>query len=56
MEENRTVIIQPSAIDLEKQRPDAVILYTRYGTFVCEKDYRKILDDGRIEFKLKAKR
>ena len=52
----QTIKIQPTAIDLEKQRPDAVILYTKYGTFVCEKDYRKILDDGRIEFKLKAKR
>lgn len=54
--EKQILKLKMSAIIGEKQTPDAIIVYSSIGTFVCEKDSKKQLDSENIQFTLKPKR
>lgn len=54
--EKQILKLKVSAIIGEKQTPDAVIVYSSIGTFVCEKDSKKYLDCDTVQFALKPKR
>lgn len=54
--EKEVLKLKLSAIIGRKQTPDALIVYSSIGTFVCEKGSEKTLDDGEIQFTLKPRR
>lgn len=54
--EKEILKLKLSAIVGEKQTPDAVVVYSTIGTFVCEKESKKQIDGENVQFTLKPKR